>query len=353
MLSKAERKLAYRKRSDAIHKKRFNSLLLSISKKDLVDIYTKNDIIFTSRYFKTSEENIYRLLKHYKVPRRLVGDLFINKLKEKISKEKLQEVYYRTKSEQQTCKETGLKLTGLKKLLAAYNIPLIPASEKYSAAAKKAHKARIDTEDNIKLLQELYEIKRYPMYRICQELHMSDTVVKRLIEQNNFYRSPSLYPSNNNSAPNLAFAKLLDDNGLKYEREFRLYDPRSGSNYKHYQYDFKIGKYLVEINPSATHNITQGARGGLAHITPIYHKKKSILAQEHGNICIHVWDWSDRNKVIDFLKSDLSPKVSFEEPRKYIFSLKSNKLVNNAEDIKDDCVVIYDDGAVGLPDFNC
>ena len=54
---------------------------------------------------------------------------------------------------------------------------------------------------------------------------MGDTVVKRLIEQNNLYRSPSLYPSNNNSTPNLAFAKLLDENGLKYEREIRLYDP--------------------------------------------------------------------------------------------------------------------------------
>lgn len=353
MLTEIERKLAYQKRSDAIHKKRFNTLVSAITKEELLETYEKNDIIATARYFHTSEENIYRLLEYYSIAKHGDSRLFINKLKEKISKEKLEDVYYKTKSDQHTCKELGIKLSGLKKLLKAYNIPLISRSDKHSFTMIKHHKARIETTDNIKLLQELYEIKRYPLYQICRELHMSAPTVKRLIKQNSFSRPVSLYPSNSNSVPNLSFAKLLDDNGIKYEREFRLYNPRSGSNYKHYQYDFKVDKYLIEINPSVTHNITRGPRGGHSTIIdPMYHKKKSNFAYEHGYVCINVWDWSDRNKIIEFLKSDLVINLQFGEPRRYIFDLKNNKLLDKIDTMLPDYLIIYDEGSIGLPSFN-
>ncbi len=97
----------------------------------------------------------------------------------------------------------------------------------------------------------------------------------------------------NNSIPNKEFAKLLDDIGIEYGREFVL---------DRYSYDFKVGNILIEINPFATHNSTWGLFGEKDKKDRFYHKSKTEKAIENGFRCIHVWDWDSKDKIVNLLK---------------------------------------------------
>lgn len=103
------------------------------------------------------------------------------------------------------------------------------------------------------------------------------------------------------SKPNEAFASLLDTNGVAFEREFPLIRK---------VFDFKVGKNLIEIDPSATHNSTWSIFTSEG-IDKYYHRDKSQLAEENGYRCIHVWDWDDKDKIVNLLL-----------PRKRIFARK-------------------------------
>lgn len=95
-----------------------------------------------------------------------------------------------------------------------------------------------------------------------------------------------------NSLANTAFEELLISNNLEYTREFPI-----GS----YSYDFKVGNYLIEIDPYATHNSTWGIRNNPPKSSN-YHKQKSDLAKENSYTCIHVFDWDGPQKIINILK---------------------------------------------------
>lgn len=99
--------------------------------------------------------------------------------------------------------------------------------------------------------------------------------------------------SNSVSKINQNFANILSNNNIQYEQEYPLDDKK---------YDFKIGNTLVEINPTYTHNSTIGCgfNGHYENKLPKdYHLNKSLLAQENGYFCIHVFDWDDWNKIIN------------------------------------------------------
>lgn len=95
-----------------------------------------------------------------------------------------------------------------------------------------------------------------------------------------------------NSTANIEFENLLKENKIEYEREFPI-----GS----YSYDFKIGKYFIEIDPYATHNSTWGIRSNSPKSSN-YHKQKSDLAKKHGYFCVHKFDWDDSQKIIELLR---------------------------------------------------
>ena len=94
-----------------------------------------------------------------------------------------------------------------------------------------------------------------------------------------------------NSQANLDFEQLLKNANLSYTREFPI---------KNYSYDFKVGKYLIEIDPYATHNSSWGIRDNPPK-TKDYHKNKSRLAAENGYFCIHIFDWDSKEKIINKL----------------------------------------------------
>ena len=95
-----------------------------------------------------------------------------------------------------------------------------------------------------------------------------------------------------NSKPNNLFENELNKRNInKFEREFTI-ENRS--------YDFKINDILIEIDPTITHNSTFGYKGK-EPLSSDYHLQKSKLAQEHGFRCIHVFDWDDKNKIINII----------------------------------------------------
>jgi hypothetical protein len=119
-----------------------------------------------------------------------------------------------------------------------------------------------------------------------------------------------------NSSANLEFEELLKENNISYEREFPI-----GS----YSYDFKIGNYLIEIDPYATHNSTWGIRNNPPKSTN-YHKQKSDLARKNEYFCIHKFDWDETAKIVNLLKSKNQigarechvREVPVEEAKKFI-----------------------------------
>ena len=82
-----------------------------------------------------------------------------------------------------------------------------------------------------------------------------------------------------NSKVNSAFMHHLVTLGLPFEKEFKL---------GNYIYDFKLGKYLIELDPYATHNSSWGIFGNPKAYD--YHRKKSLNALANGYKCIHIFD---------------------------------------------------------------
>lgn len=78
-------------------------------------------------------------------------------------------------------------------------------------------------------------------------------------------------------------------------------------NIEKYSYDIEIPtqNILIEINPTYTHNSTDGGwfNGHKKNSIPkMYHYDKSQVAINKGYRCIHIWDWDNYNKIINMLK---------------------------------------------------
>ena len=91
------------------------------------------------------------------------------------------------------------------------------------------------------------------------------------------------------------YNKLLENN---IDCELEYYIGTKG-------FDIKSNNILIEINPSYTHNSTCGASFKTSHGIPPkecdYHLNKTKLAEEHGFQCIHIFDWDDKDKIINLL----------------------------------------------------
>ena len=141
-----------------------------------------------------------------------------------------------------------------------------------------------------------------------------------------------------NSKPNLNFNDYLVLNAPNYnsdkDREFIL---------KNRSYDFKINNYLLEINPSATHNSSWSPynknRKGLSKD---YHINKSKLAYDNGYQCICIWDWDDWDKIL---------KLISPEPRVENFSIRELNNEETKEFLDNNHVFGYIDNNISLGVF--
>lgn len=142
------------------------------------------------------------------------------------------------------------------------------------------------------------------------------------------------------SKANLEFKKLLEQNGFKVDeienREFPL-GP--------FKYDFKINNILIEINPTATHNITKSPYKVKELISKEYHYNKTKYALENDYKCIHIFDWTDKNKVISLLSLEFE-QIQGNIKRHIITFQGRNHLISETEPLKSNYVEIFDDGSI-------
>ena len=149
--------------------------------------------------------------------------------------------------------------------------------------------------DIVKSKIEATTLEHYGVNRVCKLDEFKQKVVETNRERYGVDYTCLVFSGKykgNDSSYNRSFAKLLDDVGIDYEREFLL---------GKYSYDFKVGNTLIEINPTATHN-TQFNPYGKNRIDINYHRDKSKLAKDSGYHVIHVFDWDDIDKVVQLLE---------------------------------------------------
>ena len=95
---------------------------------------------------------------------------------------------------------------------------------------------------------------------------------------------------------NKSFSELLKQNKINNELEFKI---------GNYCYDIHIinTNILIEINPTYTHNSTLSPLYfRKRNLCPIdYHYNKTKFAKQNGYRCIHIFDWDDKEKIINML----------------------------------------------------
>lgn len=121
---------------------------------------------------------------------------------------------------------------------------------------------------------------------------LKETFLERYGVENYWARPDAIRSAGSkDSTANLAFKELLEANQLSYIAEFPL-----GGKW----FDFKVDNYLIEINPTPTHNSTWGIYS-TEGLDRQYHKQKTDIATNAGYRCIHVFDWDDPAKIINML----------------------------------------------------
>lgn len=101
------------------------------------------------------------------------------------------------------------------------------------------------------------------------------------------------------SSYNRAFGELLSSAGISYEFEY----PLKGKFYDIYVPSCNT---LIEIDPTYTHSTQPSFYYPNGDFDPKYHKNKTMLAEENGYRCIHVFDWDDVTKIVAMLTSKQS-----------------------------------------------
>lgn len=166
-----------------------------------------------------------------------------------------------------------------------YGVPCVFQNEKIKKRIAETNKKRYGSNDNLNnpIFKERIKntcLKKYGVPYAC----MTEQCRKA--------------NGNANSKINQNFSQKLKDNGIENKLEKPL---------NKYSYDIEIlnSNVLIEINPTYTHNITYGSEFRGHKKKPLnkeYHFEKTINASKEGYRCIHVWDWDNKDKIINILK---------------------------------------------------
>jgi hypothetical protein len=145
------------------------------------------------------------------------------------------------------------------------------------------------------IINDDYKLNVNTIYNRISYLNDIDKILSPMI----FYQNTHF----NNSSPNNTFKELLVLNNIEYTTEkWNLNESIIYNQLGSFRYDFCVGNILIEINPSSTHNSTWGFRSNVDMVPKNYHYNKSQYANKYGYQCIHVWDWDDKEKIINILK---------------------------------------------------
>lgn len=94
------------------------------------------------------------------------------------------------------------------------------------------------------------------------------------------------------SEVNIYFHDLLEAADITSEYEKSIY-PRF------YDLVVEAQKILIEIDPTYTHNCLEDS---FYHVGSEYHLMKTKLAISNSYRCIHIFDWDNREKIVNMLK---------------------------------------------------
>lgn len=251
----------------------FQNILKKYTREEISMMYADHSHKEMANLLGTTGDVLNMVLKYYDLGKRRT----VQRFEEQVSEEELRRLYL----------EDNYSLKELAKKFNVHGLTLYKTFQKYGILKPKDKVA-----ENIKkTLQEKYgvnnpnDIPGVPEKReqTCQDRYGAKCV---LISKHCYSKFK------NDSKPNQEFAKILKDRGIEFEREFPVGDRA---------FDFRVDKTLVEINPYATHNSTWGIDGKEGK-DKLYHKEKSDLAAQNGYSCLHVWDWDDREKILELLQ---------------------------------------------------
>ena len=268
----------------------------------LVKLLSKENI---AKQLNTRISVLEQLLKHYNLKRDSIIKHSLknsskrhkqfNEVINRISKEELYQYYVVEDHDYKTTPaHFGLKMSTFDKLCAYYGIKKDKSKTRYKGLDTASHKYGEGNANNWRKGQKT-RIKNYG------SLEESYRQGFEKIKQTNLQKYGSeiilnldVHAKKKFTGPNEKFRKLLDRNHIEYDREFIV-----GTK----SYDFKVDNFLIEINPTVTHNINWSPFGEHKGVDTKYHYLKTQLAKENGYRCIHVWDWDNLNKIILMLKS--------------------------------------------------
>ena len=285
-----------------------NKLKEKISKNDLLQYYEVENHTHeeTAKHFEISVPYLFRLFREYN----------INKSKEahtiKIKESKLSLYGDENYNNRLKAEETTLEKYGVKNVSQADFVREKISNSWKTSDSRKNMRSRFlkTTIEKYGSLDVYYAQKyqktsetTYQRYGVDNAAKLESTkekIAKSLKETfldkygvECYWQTPDCKKSfaSVHSSYNDAFANLLEEYHINYEREFSI---------SRYSYDFKVGNILIEINPFATHNSTWSPFGN-APKDKNYHQDKTKIAIENGYRCINVWDWDDIDKIVSLL----------------------------------------------------
>lgn len=140
---------------------------------------------------------------------------------------------------------------------------------------------------------------------------------------------------------NLNFATLLSKNNIEYYFEFVL---------DNYSYDFYLPDYnlVIEINPTFSHSVKPNQLGWCVPDKE-YHYNKTKLAKQNGYRCICIWDWDDKEAIIQAIKENTLEILNGTVINKHWNKINTKEHIqDNGQDEKqmvaEGWLPIYDDG---------
>lgn len=349
-----------------INKKSYklNKLLASINEEEVAEYYKNHSYDDTLEHFGMYTNILDNIISKFGINKlsRTKKNEPLNSYLSRISKEEIYQYYIvEDHGYEDTIKHFNLPTGPFEKLCSKYGISkrkfnhtLTPPKEALKNIDRKEFKEYyIDQNHSLKEVGKYFNISDDTVRRIIEELDINKRkyypeLIKKKYEQTCLEKygvehTLLLDKCKENarpyrSGPNLRFQSLLESKGLIEEKDFKI-EFRVGRRL----FDFKVGNYLIEIDPWATHNVTWNKYFHINYepIGPEYHREKTLFALENGYTCIHVFDWMDKKQIIEDVLNNRIKLKDRGEISKHLFNYKTNKEVYEYGPW---VVKIYDDG---------
>lgn len=145
---------------------------------------------------------------------------------------------------------------------------------------------------------------------------------------------------NTHSEPEWEFIHLLEKYNIKYECEYNLENK--------FWFDFYLPEYstLVDINPTYSHSAVKTTYEAKRKY---YHWDRRKLAKQNGYDCICIWDWDDKEAIVQAIKEKTLHILNGTIINKHWSKVntKEHKLDNSFDEqqmIAEGYLPVYDDG---------